>query len=181
MALKSTIFKATVQVSDMDRHYYAEHVLTMARHPSETDERLMVRLVAFLLNAHEALEFGKGLSSDDEPALWRKDLTGAIEQWIEVGLPDERRVRKACGRANEVRVYLYGGRVAEMWWAQNASALRKQERVEVLLLEPELTTALAAWADRSMQLQCTIQDGECWLSGEGGEALRIVPRNMKTD
>src|SRR6516164_945881 len=109
MALKSTIFKATVQISDLDRHYYAEHALTIARHPSETDERMMVRLVAFVLNADERLEFGKGLSTDDEPDLWLRDLTGAVEAWIEVGLPDERRLRRASGRSEVVKLYAYGG------------------------------------------------------------------------
>lgn len=179
MALKSTIFKATVQISDMDRHYYAEHLLTLARHPSETDERLMVRLAAFILNADPALEFGKGISTDDEPALWRKDLTGAIEQWIEVGLPDERRVRKACGRANAVLVYVYGGRAAELWWQQNASALRKLDSVRVLMMPPETCEELTALAERTMQLQCTIQDGECWLSDGVGEAMRVVPVDLK--
>ena len=98
MAAKSTIFKATLQISDMDRHYYQEHSLTIARHPSETDERMMVRLLAFSLNAHERLEFGRGLSTEDEADLWQKDLTGDIEHWIDVGMPDERLVRKACGR-----------------------------------------------------------------------------------
>ena len=115
MALKATIFKAQLQIADMDRHYYAEHALTLARHPSETDERMMVRLLAFALNADESLEFGKGLSNEDEPALWRKDLTGVIEHWIEVGLPDEKSLRKACGRATQVRLYTYG-RGAAKWW-----------------------------------------------------------------
>ena len=105
MALKATIFKADLQIADMDRSYYANHALTIARHPSETDERMMVRVLAFALNAHERLEFGKGLSSDDAPDLWLKDLTGAIECWIDVGLPDERRGRGACGRAGRVARY----------------------------------------------------------------------------
>jgi uncharacterized protein YaeQ len=102
MALKSTIYKAELQIADMDRHYYADHALTIARHPSETDERMMVRVAAFALFAQERLEFCKGLSDTDEPDLWQKDLTGAIETWIEVGQPDERRIAKASGRSNEV-------------------------------------------------------------------------------
>lgn len=115
MALKSTVFRAELQVSDLDRHYYAAHALTLARHPSETDERMMVRLLAFALFAGERLEFGRGLSTEDEPALWRKDLTGAVELWIEVGLPDERALRRACGRAERVAVLCYGGRGADLW------------------------------------------------------------------
>jgi len=124
MALKSTIFKADLQIADMDRNYYQGHSLTLARHPSETDERMMVRLLAFALFADERLEFGRGLSADDEPALWRKDLTGAIELWIEVGLPDERELRKACGRAERVVVLCYGGRGAELWWDRTARSWR---------------------------------------------------------
>src|SRR5690242_13559913 len=110
MALKSTIFKATLAVADLDRGYYAEHALTVARHPSETDERMMVRLLAFALHADERLEFGRGISSDDEPALWLKEYSGEIRLWIEVGLPDERLLRRAAGRADQVVVLAYGGR-----------------------------------------------------------------------
>lgn len=164
MALKSTIFKAEVQVSDLDRHYYATHALTLARHPSETDERMMVRLLAFILFANEALSFGKGLSADDEPDLWQKDLTGAIERWIDVGLPDEKRVRRACGRSARVAILSYGGRVADMWWQQNRAALQGQEKLTVIDLPPEFTASLAAGAERSMTIQCTRQDGELWLT-----------------
>jgi uncharacterized protein YaeQ len=104
MALKSTIFKVELSVADIDRGYYRDHSLTLARHPSETDERMMVRLLAFALHADPALEFGRGLSAEDEPDLVRRDLTGASEQWIEVGLPDEPEVRKACGRSRAVSV-----------------------------------------------------------------------------
>ena len=110
MALKATVHKAELQVSDMDRHYYASHNLMLAQHPSETDQRLMVRLLVFALFADERLEFGRGISTDDEPDLWRKSLTGEIEQWIELGQPDESRIRKACGRAREVVLVGYGGR-----------------------------------------------------------------------
>src|SRR5258705_10302215 len=115
MALKSTIFKAELSVADIDRGYYRDHVLTIARHPSETDERMMVRLLAFALHADERLAFGRGLSTEDEPDLWQRDLTGSIEKWIDVGLPDEREVRKACGRARAVYVLAYGGRAGGVW------------------------------------------------------------------
>lgn len=174
MALKSTIFKANLQVSDMDRHYYAEHPLTLARHPSETDERMMVRLLAFALNADPALEFCKGLSSDDEPDLWRKDLTGSIEQWIEVGLPDEKRLRKACGRSDQVLLYIYGGRAAEIWWEANAKDLAKQQKLSVYVVDEATSQALAALAERTMSLQATIQDGELWLSGADGTSVTVT-------
>ncbi len=177
MALKSTIFKAELQVSDLDRHYYATHALTLARHPSETDERMMVRLLAFALFAHERLEFGRGLSADDEPALWLKDLTGAIELWIEVGLPDEREIRKACGRAVRVVVLSYGGRTADLWWSQNGAKLARLRNIEVFNLPAAATQALAALASRSMSLQCTVQDGQAWLT-DGTHTLQIEPLRL---
>ena len=174
MALKSTIFKAELQIADLDRNYYQNHALTVARHPSETDERMMVRVLAFAMYADSALAFGKGLSSEDEPDLWRKDLTGAIELWIEVGLPDEKRVRRACGRAGQVVVVTYGGRVADMWWQQNKAALQRQDNLTIVNLAAGESRALAELAARGMQLQCTLQDGELWLIVEG-ENTRIVP------
>ena len=116
MALKATVFKADLSVADIDRGYYRDHALTLARHPSETDERMMVRLLAFALHADDALAFGRGLSAEDEADLVRRDLTGAVELWIDVGLPDERDLRKACGRSPEVHVYAYGGRACALWW-----------------------------------------------------------------
>src|SRR4249920_1896129 len=132
MAPKATIYKAELQVSDMDRHYYATHALTLAQHPSETNERLMVRLLAFALYADERLEFGRGLSSDDEPDLWRKSLTGEIEQWIELGQPDEQRIRKACGRARQVVVVNYGGRSADIWWDKIGTGLARSNNLTVI-------------------------------------------------
>ena len=122
MALKSTICKASLQVADMDRNYYADHALTLARHPSETDERMMARVLAFALNAHERLEFGKGLSDTEEPDLWQKDLTGLTEHWIEVGQPDDKRLLRASGRSARVTVYAYGNR-ADLWWKPIADKL----------------------------------------------------------
>lgn len=174
MALKSTIFKAELQIADLDRNYYQNHALTLARHPSETDERMMVRLLAFAMHADPALIFGKGLSSEDEPDLWRKDLTGAIELWVEVGLPDEKRIRRACGRARQVVVVTYGGRVADMWWQQNQVALRRNENLTIINVPAEESRALAALATRGMQLQCTLQEAELWFIVEG-ENTRIAP------
>jgi len=176
MALRSVVYKATLQVADMDRGYYAEHSLVFARHPSETDERMMVRVLAFALNAQEGLAFARGLCIDDEPDLWRKDLTGEIETWIEVGLPDEKWLRKACGRAGEVILYAYG-RTAEGWWRQHRDKLTRLPNLRVLRLEPEATLALAGLAVRSMQLQCNVQDGEAWM-GNGAEIVRIAPETL---
>jgi len=164
MALKATIFKADLQIADMDRNYYQTHTLTLAQHPSETDERMMVRLLAFARHAGEFLAFGKGLSADDEPDLWQKDLTGAIELWIDVGLPDEKLIRKACGRARQVVIYTYGGRGADIWWNQNAAKLARLDNLSVVNLPESASQALAKLAQRNMQLQCTIQDGQVWLA-----------------
>jgi len=166
MALKSTIFKVDLQIADMDRNYYQSHTLTIAQHPSETDERMMVRLLAFARHADEMLAFGKGLSADDEPDLWQKDLTGAVELWIDVGLPDEKLIRKACGRARQVIVYCYGGRGADIWWNQNASKLERLDNLTVINLPEASSQILARLAQRSMRLQCTIQDGQIWLADD---------------
>jgi uncharacterized protein YaeQ len=163
MALKATICKASLQVADMDRNYHAEHALTIARHPSETDERMMVRLLAFALNAHEHLAFGKGLSETDEPDLWQKDLTGAIEHWIEVGQPDDKRLLRACGRANRVTVYAYGNR-AELWWKPFAEKLERARNLAVWRVPAAGAQALAKLAARSMELQCTVQEGQLYFS-----------------
>ena len=172
MAIKATIFKAELQIADMERHYYHDHALILARHPSETDERMMVRLLAFALHAHEHLSFGEGMTTDDEPDLWLKDLTGAIKLWIDVGLPDEKLIRKACGRAERVIVYIYGGRTAEMWWKQNSEKFERLRNLSVINLPQESTRAMAKLAQRTMQLQCTIQDGQVWLS-DGKESAQV--------
>jgi uncharacterized protein YaeQ len=172
MAIKATIYKANLQIADMERHYYQDHALTLAQHPSETDERLMVRLLAFSLHANEHLEFGQGMIDDEEADLWRKDLTGAIELWIDVGIPDEKLVRKACNRAGRVVVYCYGGRVAEMWYAQNSGLFERQQNLTIINLPVESTKELARLVQRTMDLQCTIQDGQVWLS-DGDESVQV--------
>jgi uncharacterized protein YaeQ len=165
MALKATIFKAALQIADMDRGYYADHALTIARHPSETDERMMLRVLAFALHAGPGLEFGKGLSTDDEPDLWQRDLTGRIRLWVDVGLPDEKLVRRGCGRADEVVIYAYG-RGADLWWERSRTALERARNLRVMSVPAATSQALAQLAQRSMQLQCTIQEGHVWLSDQ---------------
>jgi uncharacterized protein YaeQ len=179
MAIKATIFKVNLQIADMERHYYQDHTLTLARHPSETDERMMVRLLAFALHAHEYLEFGQGMTNDEEADLWRKDLTGSIELWIDVGIPDEKLIRKACGRSNQVIVYCYGGRVADMWFAQNSAQFERQKNLTIINLPTESTKALAKLAQRNMNLQCTIQDGQVWL-GDGDSSVQVERVMLKT-
>lgn len=182
MALKSTIFRAALNISDIDRGYYADHVLTVARHPSETNERMMTRVLAFALyssHAKEPLEFGKGLSSDDEPALWERDLTGRITQWIEVGLPDEKLLRRACGRSDTVLLLAYGGgRTVDMWWQANRDALLRQDKLTVKSVSSTCSKALAAMADRALDLQCMIQDGEIWFSDANERVLVEISQFM---
>lgn len=166
MAQKATIFKVTLDVADMNRGYYGTHALTLARHPSETDLRMMVRMLAFALHADDRLAFGRGLSSDDEPDLCLTDDTGAIVSWIDVGLPDERLLRRAAGRAREVIVYAYGGRAVDLWWDRHGEALRRLRNLTVHAVAPETVQALGAFAQRTMQLQCTIEDGHVWYSDQ---------------
>ncbi len=166
MALKATVYKANLDIADIDRSYYGTHPLTVALHPSENEERMMVRILAFALYANERLEFGRGLSTQDEPDLWQKDFTGAIELWIDVGLPDERDIRKACGRSRNVVVIAYG-RNADPWWSQISGKAERLANLTVLKLSAENMKDLASLADRAMDLQCTIQDREVLLSAAG--------------
>ena len=170
MALGSTVYKAELSIADIARSYYADHVISLARHPSETEERLMTRLLAFALHAHEDLKFGRGLSADDEPDLWKKDATGAIDLWIDVGLPEERSVRKACGRARRVVLFAYGGRKLDMWWQQSAAALGRNRNLEVFKVSPDETAQLAALAERSMRLSCTVNEGSVWIGSDRSSA-----------
>jgi len=162
----------------MGRNYYHDHALTLARHPSETDERMMVRLLAFALHAHERLAFGQGIGSDDEPDLWQRDLTGAIERWIDVGLPDEREVRKACGRARSVDILAYGGRAVELWWEGAPARLERQEGLTVTEVPLDASRALAQLAGRSMRLQITIQEGHV-LVVDGASSISAELRRLK--
>ena len=178
MALKATICKVDLAVADIDRGYYHDHALTIARHPSETDERMMVRVLAFALHADDNLAFGRGLSTEDEPDLSRRDLTGAIDVWIDVGLPDERDVRKACGRARAVSVLAYGGRAVDLWWEGVRAKLEHQERLAVREVPSEASKALAAMAGRSMRLQVTIQEGHVLVT-DGATSIPIELRVRK--
>lgn len=164
MAQKATIYKVELTVSDMDRHYYETHKLTVAKHPSETDERLMVRLLAFALNADEQLELTKGLSTDDEPDIWQKSLSDELELWVALGLPSEKVVRQSCGKADKVIVYCYGGRTAEMWWEKIKNSTTRFDNLQVINFSEQDTGDLANLASRSMKLQVNIQDGDVMVS-----------------
>ena len=179
MALKATIFKAEVQVSDMDRQYYGSHSLTLARHPSETDQRLMVRLLAFCLYASDSLRFGRGLSTEDEADLFDLDATGSIERWIDVGTPDPRDIRKACGQSRHVSVLTYG-RTVGVWWRQHGEALSGLSNLTVLNLPAQMGEALGALASRSMSIQCTIQDGIAWVAC-GDQTVEVFLELLKAE
>ena len=175
MALNSTIYKLELQVSDMDRHYYASHNLTLAQHPSETPARLMVRLIAFALYAHERLEFGRGLSTDEDPDLWQRDYTGDIDLWIDLGQPDESRVRKACARARQVVVINYSGNGAEIWWNKVGAALSRLKNLTVIDLAPDDIEAIVGLLERGMRLTAMIQDGELQLMSDR-QNVALTPR-----
>jgi uncharacterized protein YaeQ len=181
MALKATIFKAQLQLADMDRRHYADHAVTLARHPSETDERMMVRLLAFALHVpldttNGTLEFAKGLWDPDEPELWHRDLTGQILQWIDVGQPDDRRLMKASGRAERVTVLSYS-HSAPIWWSGIATKITRADNIAVWQVPASESQALSELAERSMQLQVTVQDGTVWISS-GDRSVEITPLRL---
>lgn len=176
MALPSTIFRVELHISDMDRHYYATHNLTLARHPSETDERMMARLLAFALHASDSLTFAQGLSSPDEPDLWSKDLQGDITHWIMVGLPDEKQIKKALSRADKVSIFAYGTGI-DAWYEK--TSFEKFAHVTIVGVDASTIKQLADSVRRSMRIQATIQDGALWWSHEHGSIeveLRVVQR-----
>ncbi|MBU0674763.1 MAG: YaeQ family protein [Proteobacteria bacterium] len=164
MALGATIFKVILQISDLDRQYYGNHTLTIALHPSETETRMIIRLLAFALHANESLLFTRGLSSVEEPDLWQKSLTGELELWIDLGQPDGRRLRQACGRARRVVVVTYGDRAAEAWWQKGQAELARLKNLTVINLSVKDQNALAAFVNRTMELQITIDDGHIWMT-----------------
>jgi uncharacterized protein YaeQ len=178
MALKSTVYKAELDIADMDRQYYASHSLTLACHPSESEQRMMIGLVAFALNAHERLAFSRGLGETEEPDLWQRDLTGELELWIELGHPDERRLAKACGRSRSVLVYTYSAS-PELWWDPIAPKLAKFRNLSVRRLDPGQTKGLEPLVQRSMSLSCTIQDGELWLRDPEGREAQITTEALR--
>ncbi|MDX8383960.1 MAG: YaeQ family protein [Ghiorsea sp.] len=177
MAIKSTIYKADIQVSNMDTYYFEEHGLTLARHPSESEERMMIRLLAFALHADEYMVFTKGLCADDEPDLWQKSLSDEIEVWIDLGQPDEKRIRKACGRAKQVFIYTYNYRSARVWWDQAKSKLSRFDNLTIIAIADDAFAAMGNIAKRNMQLQYTIQDGEVLLS-DGENSVAIEPEKL---
>jgi len=179
MAQNATIYKVELSVSDMDRDYYETHKLTVAKHPSETDERLMVRIVAFALNAHEHLEMTKGLSTDDEPDIWQKSLSGELDVWVSLGLPSEKVMRQSCGKADKVIVYPYGGKPAEIWWDKIKNSTSRFDNLQVINFSETDTAALANLASRAMKLQINIQDGDVMVSVDNS-VVYVTPVKWKS-
>ncbi len=181
MAIKATIYKAQIQLADMDRNVYGDHQVTIARHPSETDERMMIRLLAFALNVpadnnHGALEFAKDLWDVDEPSLWQKDLTGQIDHWIDIGQPDDKRLMKASPRAGRVTVFSFS-HSTPVWWSGIATKITRARNLTVWQIVAEQSQALAELAQRTMQLQVTVQDATLWI-GDGTRSVEITPQRL---
>jgi uncharacterized protein YaeQ len=176
MAPRATVHRAELDVADIDRGYYASHSLTLARHPSETEERLMLRLLAWALYADPALEFGRGLSTEEDPDLWLREPDGTIRLWVEVGLPEERRLRRAAGRARDVVVVAYGGRGAvEPWWERSRESLERLPSLRVLAVPSVQSRALAGLAERAMHLQVTLQEAQIVVTN-AAHAVVIEPQ-----
>lgn len=182
MALKATIYKANLSISDMDRGCYGEHSLVIAKHPSETEERMMNRLLAFALNRpisedNGTLEFAKSMWDPDEPDLWHKDLTGQIEHWIDMGLPDETRIKRVAARSTRATVFTFATSTP-VWWDGLKNAVIRLQNLTVMHILPEQSQALTALANRSMNIQVMVQDGTVWLSSDAG-SVEIQPQVLK--
>lgn len=177
MACSATIYKAQINIADMDRGYYADHPLTIACHPSENEQRMMVRVLAFILHADPALQFGKGLSTQEEPALWIKNDTGEIELWVELGQPDEKRIRHACQRAKQVVIYTYQPKSASLWWSQLQGKVSRFNNLQVKQLDQTTVDSLTSLAQRGMKLQCTLQDAELWINDDN-QQIHITLHNL---
>lgn len=178
MALKATVYKAQLQVSDLSRHHYNDYSLTLARHPSETEERLMLRLLAFALCADENLQFGRGISDDEDPVLSITELDGRVRLWVELGLPEERRLRKASHKADHVLLLAYGGSAVDKWYQSEQKALRALENLTILSISPEHLERLSSLCERSLQLQCTINEGQIWF-GTSAQAEQLALSRVK--
>ncbi|MDB2384352.1 YaeQ family protein [Endozoicomonas sp.] len=177
MALKATICKAELHIADMERHYYQTHSLTIARHPSEKDERMMLRVLVFALHASEWLTFTQGISTADEPDIWAKELNGEIDCWIDLGQPDEKRIRQACGKARNVWIYNYGSRSAGPWWRKYQPLLTRFSNLTVVNVPDEAVKAIGLLASKAMDVQCSIQDGQVLVvSGDHSVHIELEKR-----
>ncbi len=180
MAQNATIFKIDLSISDMDRGYYADHNLTVARHPSETDQRMMLRILAFIFNASESLKFTKGLSDVDEPDLWQKNLHDTIELWIQLGQPSEQRIKKGCNQAQQMLIYSYSDGALNKWWQKEQNVLNNRKNLKVFAIDESVGEALAQVVDRQMHIQCTLSEGQAWLT-IGDTSIELTPQQLTND
>lgn len=178
MALKSTIFKVELSISDMDRHYYADHQLTIARHPSESDKRMMLRILAFAFNASETLSFTKGLSEVDDPDLWQKNYSDEIELWIELGQPSEHRIKKGCNQAKQMLVYSLQNGMFDAWWQKEKNNINTRKNLAIYTIAEDVVESLANLVTRQLQIQCTIQDGQAWFN-LGQDSIEVSLTQIK--
>ena len=178
MALKATIFKVDLSITDMDRNYYADHQLTIARHPSESDKRMMLRILAFAFNASESLSFTKGLSEVDDPDLWQVNYSDVIELWIELGQPSEQRIKKGCNQSQKMRVYSYQNGMFDNWWKKEQSNIGTRKNLDIFTIDEDVMETLANLVTRQMQIQCTIQDGQAWFN-LGLENIEVTLNQIK--
>lgn len=166
MALSSSIYRADIDLSNLNTHQYENYNLTMAKHPSESESRMMFRLLAYLYCAHEDLAFTKGLSAQDEPEIWQKDFAGDIVQWIELGLPDLKRIRQASGKSKSVKIFTHHQSKSEDWWSKIKGSLIRNDKVEVYHLNLVEEFDLEDLVSKSMKLSCVIEDGVMHLSND---------------
>ncbi len=167
MALKPTIYKLKIALTDLDRNYYNTLNLTIAQHPSETLERMMARILAFCINAQESLSFTKGLSSAEEPDLWAHTLDGRVALWIDVGEPAVDRIKKATRIAQTVKVYSFNSK-SDVWWIQEQEKF-KQLTASIFQFQWKDIQTLAKLAQRTMDISVTITENSAYIATESGE------------
>lgn len=178
MAQKATIFKIDLSISDMDRHYYADHNLTIARHPSENNQRMMLRILAFMFNAGEELSFTKGLSETDDPDLWQKTLTDEIKLWIELGQPSEQRIKKGCNQSEHMMIYSYATGAFYQWWQKEENKLNLRKNLSIITIDEVVGDTLAELIERQLSIQCSISEGQAWLT-IGEHSIEVTPTLIK--
>ncbi|WP_305046849.1 YaeQ family protein [Geoalkalibacter sp.] len=163
MALPSTIHRAVVQLSDVDRGIYETLQVTLARHPSETAQRLVLRLLAYAVCHAPELSFTKGICAGDEPDLWIREPDGRVKLWIEVGTPEPQRLLKACRHAEQV-VLLTAGPGRFRWDAQYRELLTGLDNVRVLGVDYDFVSQVATGLERSITWELTISGGSLYLT-----------------
>lgn len=180
MALGSSIHKVTVDLSDIDNNKYIDFSLTLALHPSETEERMMIRLLAFMFAHDENLEFSDGLNNPDLPDIWQKNLMGDVEHWIDVGQPDEKRMRKASGRSEQVSVFTFNSYKSEFWLEKISPKIKKNKKISIYTLQVFGDLKLESLVKRTMKFNCLIEDKTIFISDQEHRIeIKVVPFELK--